>query len=475
MGVCHSRNHFTSPPSTPTSKTSSLASFPNPIVEVTDDRLPEFISTLHLESQRNRLQDISVAYRFNPNNQSILPPLVIKKSVLKVDTKMAHNGARIPTHAAIQPTATPAAGVIKKRPSPLSFLSLRSKTTCSISSINSVSKGQQPHVMIVATPAQAVTPYLTSNEEMAYPRRMSVYTHIPTENVGPIPEPRGIRPLFLQEKYGTSSRQSMYKNINKEKTLAGCVTAQAEHVRGIESTMEAAKVVCEIGLADQTFIPGRERARSNSAPIIKSSSRRDSFKTNSFTARITGVFRRLSKPVLPSIDIPFDATFVQQPATPQLQPLEFGAGFGDDLSIDQAAKFATDTVSSTVAVSTPDLVFSSLCSSLPCSASSASSLSVYSTDSYEESSPAISVVVTPPTESSSGSQTPSNVSGPSGMAISTSIELSNTAVLTPTESSFAQPTCYSEEAKSRTATTELAAGPSLIPTACGSRFIEMFV
>lgn len=61
------------------------------------------------------------------------------------------------------------------------------------------------------------------------------------------------------------------------------------------------------------------------------------------------------------------------------------------------------------------------------------------------------------------------------MAISTSIELSNTAVLTRTESSFAQPTCYSEEAKSRTATTELAAGPSLIPTACGSRFIEMFV
>lgn len=69
MGVCHSRNHFTSPPSTPTSKTSSLASFPNPIVEVTDDRLPEFISTLHLESQRNRLQDISVAYRFSPDNQ----------------------------------------------------------------------------------------------------------------------------------------------------------------------------------------------------------------------------------------------------------------------------------------------------------------------------------------------------------------------------------------------------------------------
>lgn len=93
-------------------------------------------------------------------------------------------GARIPTHAAIQPTATPAAGVIKKvchcpspihvltklhlyqRPSPLSFLSLRSKTTCSISSINSVSRGQQPHVMIVATPAQAVTPCLTSNEEV---------------------------------------------------------------------------------------------------------------------------------------------------------------------------------------------------------------------------------------------------------------------------------------------------------------------
>nr|KIR85206.1 hypothetical protein I308_04459 [Cryptococcus tetragattii IND107] len=46
---------------------------------------------------------------------------------------------------------------------------------------------------------------------------------------------------------------------------------------------------------------------------------------------------------------------------------------------------------------------------------------------------------------------------------------------TPTESSFAQPTCYSEEAKSRTATTELVAGPSFLPTACGSRFIEMFV
>lgn len=95
-------------------------------------------------------------------------------------------GARIPTHAAIQPRATPAAGVIKKvchcpslihvltklhlyqRPSPLSFLSLRSKTTCSISSINSVSKGQQPHVMIVATPAQAVTPCLTPNEEVCF-------------------------------------------------------------------------------------------------------------------------------------------------------------------------------------------------------------------------------------------------------------------------------------------------------------------
>lgn len=69
MGACHSRNHFTSPPSTPTSKSCFLASFPNPIIEVTDDRLPEFISTLHLESQRNRLQDISVAYKFNPNNQ----------------------------------------------------------------------------------------------------------------------------------------------------------------------------------------------------------------------------------------------------------------------------------------------------------------------------------------------------------------------------------------------------------------------
>ncbi|KIR53923.1 hypothetical protein I315_03540 [Cryptococcus gattii Ru294] len=436
MGACHSRNHFTSPPSTPTSKSCSLASFPNPIVEVTDDRLSEFISTLHLEGQRNRLQDISVAYKFSPNNQSILPPLVIKNHVYQ------------------------------RRSPPLSFHSLRSKTTCSISSISNVSKSQQPHVMIVATPAQAVTPCLTPNEEMAYPRRMSVYTHIPVENVEPIPEPRGIRPLFLQEKYGASFCESIFKNnINKEKILAGCVAAQAEHVRDIESTMETAKAVCEIGLTDQTFIPARERARSNSAPTIKTLSKRNSFKTNSFTARITSVFRRSSKPALPSIDIPFDANFVQQPATPQLQPLEFGAGFGDDLSIDQAAKFATDTASSTVAVSTPDLVFSSLRSSLPSSASSASSLSVYSTDSYEESSPAISLVVTPPTESSSGSQAPSNVSEPPVTAPDT----------TPTGSSFAQPTCYSEETKSRTATTELAAGPSLLPTACGSRFIEMFV
>lgn len=125
----------------------------------------------------------------------------------------------------------------------------------------------------------------------------------------------------------------------------------------------------------------------------KTLSRRDSFKTNSFTARITSVFCHLSKPALPSIDIRLNANFVQQPATPRLQPLEFGAGFGDDLSIDQAAKFATDTVSSTVAVSTPDLVFSSLRSSLPFSVSSASSLSVYSTSSYEEFSPAISMVV----------------------------------------------------------------------------------
>lgn len=69
MGACHSRNHFTSHPSAPTSKSCSLASFPNPTVEVTDDRLPEFISTLHLESQRNRLQGISVAYKFSPINQ----------------------------------------------------------------------------------------------------------------------------------------------------------------------------------------------------------------------------------------------------------------------------------------------------------------------------------------------------------------------------------------------------------------------
>ncbi|KAL0255337.1 hypothetical protein I308_100136 [Cryptococcus tetragattii IND107] len=449
MGACHSRNHFTSHPSAPTSK--SCSSFPNPTVEVTDDRLPEFISTLHLESQRNRLQGISVAYKFSPINQSILPPLVIEKSILKVDTKMAHNATRIPTRSAIQPTATTAAGVIKKRRSPFSFHSLRSKTTCSIFSINNVSKGEQPHVMIVATPAQAVTPCLTPNEEMAYPRRMSVYTHIPTENVEPkpIPEPRSIRPLFLQEKYGASFRESMFKNINKKKTLAGCVAAQAEHVTDIESNMETAKAVCEIGLTDQTIIPARERARSNSAPTIKTLSRRNSFKTNSFTARITSVFCRSSKPALPSLDIPFNANFVQQPGTPQLQPLEFGAGFGDDLSIDQAAKFATDTSPFFIAF------FCQL----------GSSFSVYSTDSYEESSPAISVVVTPPTESSSGSQAPSNVSEPPVMATNT----------TPTESSFAQPTCYSEEAKSRTATTELVAGPSFLPTACGSRFIEMFV
>lgn len=125
----------------------------------------------------------------------------------------------------------------------------------------------------------------------------------------------------------------------------------------------------------------------------KTLSRRDSFKTYSFTARIASAFCHLSKPALPSIDIRLNANFAQQPATPRLQPLEFGAGFGDDLSIDQAAKFATDTVSSTVAVSTPDLVFSSLRSSLPFSVSSASSLSVYSTSSYEEFSPAISMVV----------------------------------------------------------------------------------
>lgn len=60
---------------------------------------------------------------------------------------------------------------------------------------------------------------------------MSVYAHVPTENVEPIPEPRGIRPLFLEEKYGVWSRESILKNINKEKTFAGCVAAQAEHVR----------------------------------------------------------------------------------------------------------------------------------------------------------------------------------------------------------------------------------------------------
>lgn len=81
MGACHSRNHFTSSPSTSTvtstaiptvpftSKSYSPARFPNPIVQVPDDRLPEFISTLHQESQCNKLQGISVAYKFNPNNQ----------------------------------------------------------------------------------------------------------------------------------------------------------------------------------------------------------------------------------------------------------------------------------------------------------------------------------------------------------------------------------------------------------------------
>lgn len=94
---------------------------------------------------------------------------------------------------------------------------------------------------------------------------------------------------------------------------------------------------------------------------------------------------------------------------PQLRPLEFGGGFDGHSFIGQAAKSAADTVSSTVTVSTPDLVFSSLHSPFPSSASSASSLSVYSTtDSYVESSPTVSVVVTPPTGPSSGSQTPSN-------------------------------------------------------------------
>lgn len=161
---------------------------------------------------------------------------------------------------------------------------------------------------------------------------------------------------------------------------------------------------------------------------------------------------------------------------PQLRPLEFGGGFDGHSFIGQAAKSAADTVSSTVTVSTPDLVFSSLHSPFPSSASSASSLSVYSTtDSYVESSPTVSVVVTPPTEPSSGSQTPSNdPEEPPLTAASTNTEFSDVAVHTPTESNFVQSTCYSQEDQSQTTTMGLVTDSALIPIACGSRFIEMF-
>lgn len=89
MGACHSRNHFISPPSIHTStaaptlpftsKSYSPVSFPNPIVQVPDDRLPEFIATLHLESQCNKLQGISVAYKFHPNNQVSPPPFFFSR------------------------------------------------------------------------------------------------------------------------------------------------------------------------------------------------------------------------------------------------------------------------------------------------------------------------------------------------------------------------------------------------------------
>lgn len=102
---------------------------------------------------------------------------------------------------------------------------------------------------------------------MTYPRRMSVYSPTSIEAAKPTPAPRGIRPLFLQEKYGTSSRE-LLKNKNKNKAFSG-VAVQSEHVRvsinnslkilwlitclsiqNIESTIEAAKAVCEIGLTD---------------------------------------------------------------------------------------------------------------------------------------------------------------------------------------------------------------------------------
>lgn len=83
---------------------------------------------------------------------------------------------------------------------------------------------------------------------MTYPRRMSVYSPASNETADFIPPRRGIRPLFLQEKYGTSSRESL-KNKNKN-TASGGVAAESEHARNIESTIEAAKAVCEIGLTD---------------------------------------------------------------------------------------------------------------------------------------------------------------------------------------------------------------------------------
>ncbi|OXL09376.1 hypothetical protein C348_02413 [Cryptococcus neoformans Gb118] len=500
MGACHSRNHFTSSPSTSTvttaiptfpftSKSYSPARFPNPIVQVPDDRLPEFISTLHQESQCNKLQGISVAYKFNPNNQTTLPPLVIKKSELNIDSKLRHNETNMPTQAIDKTTstvsnATTATTVTKKRPSLPSLHSLRYRSTCSVSSVSSVSRGQQDPVMIVPTAVQAAAPCFNPEDKvsldpkypMSFPRRMSVYSPTAIEAAKPTPAPRGIRPLFLQEKYSTSSRESP-KNKNKNKAFGG-VAVQSEHVRNNESTIEAAKAVCEIGLTDRTSIPARDRARPNSAPTIKSKALSNSslFKTNSFATRISSVFRRSSKPASLKIDIPCNSIFVQQPAMPQLRPLEFGGGFDGHSFIGQAAKSAADTVSSTVTVSTLDLVFSSLHSPFPSSASSASSLSVYSTtDSYVESSPTVSVVVTPPTGPSSGSQTPSNEpEEPPLTAASTNTEFSDVAVHTPTESNFVQPTCYSQEDQSQTTTMGLVTDSALIPIACGSRFIEMF-
>lgn len=96
---------------------------------------------------------------------------------------------------------------------------------------------------------------------------MSVYSPTAIEAAKPTPAPRAIRPLFLQEKYGTSSHESP-KNKNKNKAFGG-VAVQSEHVRvsinhslkilwlitclsiqNNESTIEAAKAVCEIGLTD---------------------------------------------------------------------------------------------------------------------------------------------------------------------------------------------------------------------------------